>query len=134
MALLRDPSLGSFIIYSFNHQLMIYPMSALLKQQWIKHAVVCLVTQLRPTLCTLRLFCPWGFSRQKYWSGLPCPLPGDLPDPRIAPMSPATPALQVDTLPLSHQGKPTGSPAASFPACSIHLLVDQVLNLRKEPI
>ena len=28
-----------------------------------------------------RLLCPWGFSRQKYWSGLPCPLPGDLPDP-----------------------------------------------------
>ena len=24
-----------------------------------------------------------GFSRQKYWSGLPCPPPGDLPDPRI---------------------------------------------------
>jgi len=35
---------------------------------------------------------------------------------------------------LSHQGKPTGSPAASFPACTIHLLVDQVLKLRKEPI
>ena len=25
-----------------------------------------------------RLLCPWGFSRQGYWSGLPCPLPGDL--------------------------------------------------------
>ena len=28
-----------------------------------------------------------GFSRQEYWSGLPCPPPGDLPDPRIKPMS-----------------------------------------------
>ena len=30
-----------------------------------------------------------GFSRQEYWSGLPCPPPGDLPDPGIKPMSPA---------------------------------------------
>ena len=28
-----------------------------------------------------------GFSRQEYWSGLPCPPPGDLPDPGIEPMS-----------------------------------------------
>ena len=34
-----------------------------------------------------------GFSRQKYWSGLPFPLPGDLPDPGIEPASPAPPAL-----------------------------------------
>ena len=30
-----------------------------------------------------RLLCPWGFSRQEYWSGLPCPPPGELPDPGI---------------------------------------------------
>ena len=30
-----------------------------------------------------------GFSRQEYWSGLPCPSPGDLPDPEIEPASPA---------------------------------------------
>ena len=30
-----------------------------------------------------------GFSRQEYWSGLPCPSPGDLPDPGIEPGSPA---------------------------------------------
>ena len=29
----------------------------------------------------------YGFSRQEYWSGLPCPPPGDLPDPGIKPMS-----------------------------------------------
>ena len=29
-----------------------------------------------------------GFSRQEYWSGLPCPPPGDLPDPRIEPTPP----------------------------------------------
>ena len=30
-----------------------------------------------------RLLCPWGFSRQEYWSGLPCPSPGDLPKPGL---------------------------------------------------
>ena len=29
----------------------------------------------------VRLLCPWGFSRQEYWSGLPCPPPGDLANP-----------------------------------------------------
>ena len=41
-----------------------------------------------------------GFPRQEYWSGLPFPSPGDLPDPGIEPTSPA---LKVDSLPLSHQ-------------------------------
>ena len=36
-----------------------------------------------------------GFSRQEYWSGLPFPSPGDLPDPGI---EPGSPALQVDAL------------------------------------
>jgi len=44
-----------------------------------------------------------GFSRQEYWSGVPFPTPGGLPDPRIKPVSPA---LQADSLPLSHQGSP----------------------------
>ena len=47
-----------------------------------------------------------GFSRQEYWSGLPFPSPGDLPDPGIKSASPADPALQADFLPLSHQGSP----------------------------
>ena len=50
-----------------------------------------------------------GFSRQEYWSGLPCPPPGDLPDPGTEPMSPVVPALQVDSLLLSHQGSPKSS-------------------------
>ena len=47
-----------------------------------------------------------GFSRQ-YWSGLPCSPSGDAPDPEI---QPASPALQADSLPLSHQGSPCHSP------------------------
>ena len=34
-----------------------------------------------------------GFSRQEYWSELPWPPPGELPDPGIEPVSPAAPAL-----------------------------------------
>ena len=43
-----------------------------------------------------------GFSRQEYWSGLPFPSPGDLPDPGIEPRSPAKP--------LSHQGTELNMP------------------------
>ena len=45
-----------------------------------------------------------GFSKQEYWSVLPCPPPGDLLDPGLEPTSPVALALQVDSLPLSHWG------------------------------
>ena len=41
------------------------------------------------------------FSRQEYWSGLPFPSPGDLPNLGIKPKSPA---LQTGSLPLRHEG------------------------------
>ena len=44
-----------------------------------------------------------GFSRQEYWSGLPFPSPGDLPNPGIKPRSPT---LQMDALPSEPPGKP----------------------------
>ena len=58
--------------------------------------------QLFVTLWTIAHKAPQslGFARQEYWSGLPCPPPGDLPDPGI---KPGSPALQEDSLPLSHQ-------------------------------
>ena len=56
------------------------------------------------TDCTHQAPLSMGFSRQEYWSGLPCPPPGDLPNPGI---KPASPALNVDSLPLSHLGVPT---------------------------
>ena len=46
---------------------------------------------------------PMGFPRQEYWSGLPFPFPGDLPNPGIEPRSPA---LQVVSLPTEPPGKP----------------------------
>ena len=66
------------------------------------------------SLSRVRLFVtPWtvayqsslsmGFSRQEYWSGLPFPSPGDLPDPGIEPRSPA---LDADALTSEPPGKP----------------------------
>ena len=43
-----------------------------------------------------------GFSRQEYWSGLPFPSPGDLPNPGI---EPGSPALQADALSSEPPGK-----------------------------
>ena len=56
-----------------------------------------LVTKSCPTPWTIACQAPlsMGFSRQEYWSGLPFPSPGHLPDPGIKPMSPA---LQADSL------------------------------------
>ena len=51
--------------------------------------------------CQAPLF--MGFSRQGYWSGLPFPSPGDLPQPGIELRSPA---LQADSLPTELPGKP----------------------------
>ena len=47
-----------------------------------------------------------GFSRQEYWSGLPFPSPGDLPNPGI---KPGSPALQADSLLSEPSGKPDGT-------------------------
>ena len=65
-------------------------------------------------LSRVRLFAiPWivayqappsmGFSRQEYWSGLPFPSPGDLPNPGI---EPGSPALEADALISQPPGKP----------------------------
>ena len=78
------------------------------------HIYACMHAQL---LQHVQLFAvPWteacqaplsmGFSRQEYWSGLPCPPPGNLPNPGIKPASPVTPALQTDSLPTEPPEKP----------------------------
>ena len=55
-----------------------------------------------------------GFSRQEYWSGLPCPPPGDLSDPAMEPESPIFPALQTDSLPVSPWASPMYYSTAQF--------------------
>ena len=82
---------------------MDYPLTSFLPSEEVK------------SFSRVRLFeTPWtvayqaplsmGFSRQEYWSGLPFPSPGDLPDPG---MEPRASALQADALPSEPLGKPT---------------------------
>ena len=47
-----------------------------------------------------------GFFRQEYWSGLPCPPPGDLPDAGFEPASFSLLHWQAGSLPLAPPGKP----------------------------
>ena len=82
---------------------------------WL-HCAACGVFVLRPYALSrfshVQLFAtPWtvahqaplsmGFSRQEHWSGLPFPLPGDLPG-----IKPASPTLQADSLPTEPPGRP----------------------------
>ena len=76
---------------------------------YIIHAVLCLIQLLvmfdslwPHGLQPARLLCPWGFSRQEYWSGLPCPPPRDLINPG---MEPRFPAFQADSLQSEPPGK-----------------------------
>ena len=55
-----------------------------------------------------------GLSRQQFWSGLPCPFSGHLPNPGIEPRSPALPS---DSLPYEPPGKPK-----NIEVCSLSLL------------
>ena len=69
-------------------------------------------SELKSLSCVQLFATPWivayyappsmGFSRQEYWSGLPFPSLGDFPNAGIEPTPPASPALQADSLPLSH--------------------------------
>ena len=83
-------------------------------------------TSLVKLLSRVRLFAiPWTvayqappsmeFSRQEYWSGLPFPAPGDLPNPRIEPGSPTS---EADTL----SSEPPGKPESTSRAAVIHEL------------
>ena len=88
-------------------------------QQWSqdwKRSIFILIpkkVKVKSLSCVRLLVTPWtvgyqasasmGFSRQKYWSGLPFPSPGDLPNPGIEPRSPA---LEADALTSEPPGNP----------------------------
>ena len=77
-----------------------YCLSICSVQVVYKHRHACMLScftraRLFATLWTVAHQTPLsvGFSRQEYWSGLPCPPPGDLPDPGMEPVSLMSPAL-----------------------------------------
>ena len=73
---------------------------------------VCMLNRVQlfatPWTVTCQAPLSMGFSRQEYWSGLPLPSPGDLPDPGIEWESPA---LEADSLLSGPPGKPNPPPA-----------------------
>ena len=76
------------------------------------------------------------FSRQKYWSGLSCPPPGDLPYPGIKPICVMSPALAHRSLPLASPGKCKKSitllhfKKILLPLCYFHCLISIILSSR----
>ena len=86
---------------------------------WTEEPAAAKSLQSCPTLC-LPIDCnhqaplSMGFSSQEYWSGLPCPSPGDLPNPGIKPMSLMSPALASSFL-----TEPPGKPYI----CNIYVLM-----------
>ena len=75
------------------------------------------LVRLFATLCTVACQAPLsiGFSKQEYWSGLPFPSPGDLPDSGI---KPGSPALQTDSLPSEPPGKTIVFLVVEFSKCN----------------
>ena len=92
--------------------------------------VLCLVAQSCLTLCdpmdcSPPGSCPWGFSRQEYWSGLPCPPPGDLPNPGIEFRSST---LEADSLPFEPKGKPMNTGVGSLSLLQWIFLTQELNN------
>ena len=80
-----------------------------------------------PPLCNLwtvtcQALLSMGFSRQKYWSWLPCHSPGDLPNSVIEPISLSSPTWQAASLPTEPHGKPCLMLA-------IYFLLHHIVNL-----
>ena len=95
-------SYGILVWKVFLWFLFVWPFSSLKVKMKVK-SLSCV--QLFSTLWTVAYHFPlsMGFSRQEYWSGLPCPSLGDLPDPGIKPRSPT---LQAHSLPSEPPGNP----------------------------
>ena len=99
-----NPSyLAVTIFHRIGHNLATKPPPS-----YFNMKVKVLATQLCPALVTswtvaCQAPASMGFSRQEYWSGLPFPSPGDLPDPEI---EPEPPELQADSLACELPGKP----------------------------
>ena len=111
----QDPSQHWTGILTFPH-LHPNPISHCLSLLVVPCAQSLSRVQLFVTLWTVACQAPLslGFSRQEYWSGLPFSPPGDLPNPGMEPERFASPALQTDSLPLSHRG----SPSSTYPISS----------------
>ena len=107
--------------YAVN-KILKYASQSKATDYWVLKCMLVLShTQLFATPWTIALESPlsMGFPRQEYWSGLPFPPLGDLPNPAIKPVSPVSPALQVDSL----HPEPSGR-------CIVKAVTDQIRRRR----
>ena len=74
------------------------------------------LTLCDPMDCSYQAPLSMEFSRQEYWSGLPFPSPGDLPDPGVEPRSPA---LQAGSLMSKSPGKPSSVTQSCLTLCDL---------------
>ena len=111
------PSLGSHRVgHDWSDLAAAAAAAAATKKGFLKMIVVS-VAKPCPTLlwllCSLQTSLSMGFPRQKYWSGLPCPPPWDLPNPGIKPASLRS-ALAGRFFTLSHPGSSEEDESLSF--------------------
>ena len=105
----------------FRFHMWVYTVFVFL---WLISLNMCLVAQSCPTLCDL-MDCSllgsfvYGIFQARNWSGLPFPLPGDLPDSEFKPVSPMFPALWMGSLSTERRGSPLLS---IMPSRSIHII------------
>ena len=71
------------------------PPGKLLRFMYVCQLLSCVLLCKTPWTVAHQASLSMGFSTQEYWSGLPCPPPGDLPNPGIEPVSPA---LKADSI------------------------------------
>ena len=90
------------VIYRFLVKTLIFLASSILCEVKWSHSVVS--NSAIPWTIVHQIPLSMEFCRQEYWSGLPFPSPGDLPNPGIKPRSPA---FQADTLPSEPRGNQT---------------------------
>ena len=113
------------------------PLNYWIDQEVLWDECVCMLSHISQvwlfaTLWTMAHQAPssMGFSRQEYWSGLPCPPPGDLPDPGIEPISLCLLHWQAGFfLPLSPSGNPWNEHIA-YNNCSSYFVLCLKIKLQ----
>ena len=127
------------ILFSFKKEVLIYT-KAWMNLEDILLREICVLSRFS---CTLLFAALWtiaygppgssvhSISQQEYWSGLPCPSPGDLPDPGTKPMSLTSPALTgrfFTTNATWEAHKPVTKRQVQHDSCSIRYVVTETLS------
>ena len=116
MLIFKEASVHMYIMCIYVYTYVYIYLCIYIYTHTIHICILCIDSAVKLLSCVQIFATPWtvayqaspsmGFSQQEYWSGLPFPSPGDLPNPRVEPRSPA---LQADALTSESPGKPLNS-------------------------